>query len=316
VQADEDKEAITSNIIELTNELSEAICCNPKQITHSKAGYLFYTRLPLFSEFNYQSRNEETPHLVIKCAPVHGDRKFIAIEFKGHPYKNEHWYCALLWIIEIFGRRLLKQYWDKLIISHIDLAVGLDFPLNEVLFDKLWGQKAAVFYNNAGAHETIYLQPKNPKLEVAIYDRKAKMRNRRINKVAVENTRIEIRLGKLNWQFSELLSSPESTIKPFKMLKLYNFSKIKKSKQFNNDQLLALKVMGILPYLRTFNKYRRDTKRLDLKKHLIPILNIKLIEDLWLSELKRMSKLIPFRKYSSPVPKSLRAKFITEYFNE
>jgi hypothetical protein len=306
---------IISNINMIAKSLALKLNVGEKQIKYSRDGYSIFLRLPLFSNFNYSGRNEETPHLVIKCNHRLNDRRFIGIEFKGHPYKQEHWFCASIWIDKIFGRELLNTYWEQFQVTGIDIAIGSDIELNHYLFDKLWGQKAAIYFDSFAGFELIYLQPKNKKLEIAVYNRIRKLTNRKINKVAKEKTRIEIRIRREKIYLSDLFNEPEPLIKAFNMIKIYDLRRIEKLTLFNEDRLLAIKAMGVMPYLRAKKKYQRAVMRKAIKPFLIPLIDMDKIKSFWLDELKIIKVWTPNISYRGKRSKELRNKFIEEYIN-
>ncbi|MBL4940447.1 MAG: hypothetical protein JKY81_02140 [Colwellia sp.] len=70
---------IKRNIQELACKMADKTGIKPSQILHPRAGYQFYMRLPLYSDFVFNGRNEETPHIVVKCSHPTPDRKFISL---------------------------------------------------------------------------------------------------------------------------------------------------------------------------------------------------------------------------------------------
>jgi hypothetical protein len=281
-----------------------------------RQGYKLSIRLPVLSEFKYGGKNEETPHIEIKCDPYEDARNFIAFQFKGLPYGKSKWFVCMLWMEQVFGTELLEYYFNHFRITHAHIAFGMDIKLADVLFNKLWGQKAGVYYSKEGQLETIYLQPNNKNLEIAIYDRKSKMKNRNLKKEALENTRVEFRLGRLNLDFKKI-QQEDIISKPFNMIKMYDFQAVKESDRHSQDTLTALSVMGLLPYFRTLSKYRREVFKKNIKEYLTPICTEKELSKLWRSEIKRVTKLIPFKTYKkSTTPDHLRGIFNSTYFND
>ena len=286
---------------------------------HSRSGYEIFIRLPLFSNFSYASRNEETPHLVVKCGYIYGDGNFIIIECKGHPYTFEHWYIASLWLEKTFGYKLLAKYFEKMLITNVDIALGVNLKLENYLFDNVWSQKTALFTSSLGEFETIYLQPHNKRLEMCIYNRLSKVRNRGILKVPREPSRIEFRIGKLKLTAEKFFNNPTELLEAFRRFRIYDLEKVKLSNILSEDQLIAISAIGLTPYLRKKNKYNREYLRKVLKPFLIPVINFEIIYKQWQKEITKMKVIQPFKKYDNvngvDIQDDLRKEFIKKYTN-
>lgn len=280
------------------------------QILHPKYGYDNYLRLPLFSSFNYETHNEETPHLAIKCNYLYGGRRFILIEFKGHSYDAEHWLCCGFWLRKIFGKKLLEEYWPQMLITNIHLAFNFDTSINNLLFNKTLTRKSALYFNGHGEIETIYFQPKNRKNETCIYDRKAKMKNRNLTVSPETNFRAEVRLGKLSMPFDELLKKPESLIKTFNRIQAFDLQRLKEANIFHRDTLLAIKLGGIKAYRQQLpSKHEKELFNKKIKPHLNSLINMDFIRDSYRTEVDHIKIICPLIMRKHKKYKKVKKKF-------
>lgn len=154
---DEIKKAVDNTAI----HLSRIYKVSKTHIIQSKNNYNQFIRLPLLSNFKYNARNEETPHIVLQCAPIDETRYFIAIECKGHPYSREQFYSVRLWLEYIFSAQLLNIYKDRILLNRFDIALNTNLLLKDYLFDSKWSKKTALYTSAEGDLETLYIQPKN-----------------------------------------------------------------------------------------------------------------------------------------------------------
>lgn len=262
---DEIKKAVDNTAI----HLSRIYKVSKTHIIQSKNNYNQFIRLPLLSNFKYNARNEETPHIVLQCAPIDETRYFIAIECKGHPYSREQFYSVRLWLEYIFSAQLLNIYKDRILLNRFDIALNTNLLLKDYLFDSKWSKKTALYTSAEGDLETLYIQPKNSALEICIYDRKSKVRNRNIKKIPTSKSRIEFRFGKNQIPLSNFSSAELLIEKAFGRQKIYDLNTIRKADILHEDQLLALTSLGFLPFIQKQSKYKRSRLREAISAHLI-----------------------------------------------
>lgn len=283
-----------------------------KQILHPQGGYEFVLRVPLFSEnFNYTTKNEEIANMFIKCSPKASDRKFIAFELKGHPYKTEQWYCVRLFLEHILSVENYEKYWEEIKITDVHIALGYDLHLSELLFDKLRARKAGLYYNQSEP-ETVYFQPQNKAMQIAVYDRYTKVRKRGLNFQPKERTRAELKLGRQTMLLKEFITE-HTYLDKFYTLKAYNIQKIKNSQIFSKYELLALQAMGLTPFLCAHNAYEKSKIRRNLKPYLIPVTNLIKIKAKWLKEVKRMKVMDPSTNISNANQTKFKGRFRDMY---
>ncbi len=306
------QELIKRNIQNLACKIADKVDVKPSQILHRRLGYEFYMRLPLYSDFVFSGRNEETPHIVVKCNHPTPGRKFIVFEFKGHPYNKGRWYFARLYLEQLLSVELYKEYWSDIVISGAHIAIGSEIHIHNLLFDKLMARKAALFFSSDGDLELIYFQPKNRTLEIAVYDRNAKVINRNIAKRPNESTRAEVRLGKMNMSFDQFINE-HGYLNKFNYLKAYDFRKIIESGVFDRYQIMAIQAMGLTPFMRKHSKYERAKFRKALKPYLIPVIKLGTIETLWLKQTKKMAAMNPFTSIPRDKRKLYKAKLKIMY---
>ncbi|MDO6447153.1 hypothetical protein Q4493_15385 [Colwellia sp. 1_MG-2023] len=316
VKKTKEQSLIKENIRNMAKELGIAIDTHYNQILHSRNGYEIYCRVPLLSDFNYAKRNEETPHLVIKCSYMHGSRNFLLIECKGHPYSSKEWYLVRLWLERILGYKLLKKHQNNIYITSFDIAIGVDISIENYLFDFVWGQKAGWFTAPSGQLETIYIQPHNKSIEVCIYNRKAKVRNRGVLKKITSPSRIELRFGRRKIALDDFFNTLDFLPNAFKRSRVYNLEKIVTQSDLDEDQIIALQSAGLVPYLRKISKYRREKIRKQIKPHLEPTIDFSLAKPLWEKYLKKVKRMRPCAKYTARKYDLLRNEFIFTYFKK
>lgn len=306
------QELVELNIQDLAYRIANNTNTEISQILHSKGGYKYFLRLPLFSNFNYAGRNEETPHMVIKCCHKAGDRKFIAYEFKGHPYNKSEWYCARLYIEQTLAKELYKEYWSELLVTDVHIAVGSDIPLSHLLFDKLRARKAGIYFNSNGEMELIYMQPKNRTQELAIYDRHAKAKNRKLKFRPNEATRAELRLGKMRIPFTNFLVD-HTYVDKFQSIKSYDFKKLADAKGLGRYELMAIQSMGLIPFMRKHTKYERTKLRKTIGPYLVPVININSIKSMWSKQISKISVMDQFKDIPASKEKKFKAMFNSKY---
>lgn len=310
------QEIVKQNLVSIRDKVHKSLNIPKRQIMHSRNGYEVFLRVPLLSEFNYAKRNEEVPHIVVKCDYAYGNRYFLAIECKGHPYNKKQWFLVRLWLESILGYELLNIYKEEIFVTDFDITIGVDFPLGSYLFDFVWGQKSAWFTSKTGEFETIYIQPHNKRLEACIYNREAKVRNRGINKKIREPSRIELRFGKRKILLDKFFNTLDFLPKAFKRTRIYSLQNIIKQSDVCEDQIIALKAAGLVPYLRQISKYRREKFRKNIKPYLIPAIDFSKIEPLWNDELKKLKKIRPLKVYKGSKYNILRTEFVSTYFKD
>jgi len=303
------QELIMLNMEDLACRLANKSTAQLTQILCSKNGYERFIRLPLFEEeFNHAGRNIETPHMVVKCSPSSSSRRFLAIELKGHKYTKSQWYCVRLFLEHILTPELYSDYWNQLTVTNVHIALGSDIPLSNLLFDKLHSRKAGIYFNCEGDIELIYFQPKNRMQELAVYDRKAKEKNFGYKFQADEYTRTELRLGKLKIPLNKFISDHDYLNK-FKTIRSYNLSKIKRNGCLGRYELMAIQAMGLTPFLRKHNKYKRAKLRQSIEPYLVPVINMKTIKSKWLKQIDSISTMDPFTKLSASQTSKYKEKF-------
>ncbi|MEJ6534692.1 hypothetical protein [Pseudoalteromonas lipolytica] len=316
VRTSEHQVLIKDNLERIANSLSSMLSVPPSQIFHSKNSYEIFMRLPLFSQFNYSSKNEETPHIVIQCSYKYEttSRYFITIECKGHPYTRQQFFAVRLWLEYILGFELFEIYKDKILVTKIDVALNTNLALSNYLFDSSWSKKVATFTSANGDIETLYIQPKNKSLEICIYDRGAKIRNRGILKKLRSPSRIEFRFGKQKVLLSNYTTNNDSFHKAFVRLKIYDFSKVVDSELFNDDQLMALKSVGLKPYLQKASKLEREKLRKKLKPFLCAFIKPSSSQKLWDEALRKIKYLDPSKNFKGDSAVRVRKEFVSTYF--
>lgn len=291
------QDLIGLNIQDLACRIANKTGTPLTQILHPRAGYEYFLRLPLYSDFTYSGRNEETPHIIIKCNHTADDRRFIAFELKGHPYSRGRWYFVRLLMEQVLDAELYNEYWNKLTVSNVHIAIGSDIKLSNLLFDKLMARKAGIYFNSNGELELIYFQPNNKVQEIAVYDRNAKVKNRNISKRPDEPTRAELRLGKMKVLFCDFLDNHDYLLK-FDKLKSYDFSKAIVSGEFDRYEIMAIQAMGLTTFLRRHSKYEVAKFRKRLSPFLIPVIELDTINKLWQKEARNMAVMDPLM----PIP--------------
>ncbi|QUI64885.1 hypothetical protein GSF04_21345 [Pseudoalteromonas sp. A22] len=310
---EEHQELIKLNIEDLACRIANKTTAGLKQIIHPRLGYARYTRVPLFDpQFSYSASNREIPHLAIMCDPYSPCRKFLAIELKGHKYTKSQWYCARLFLEHILTPELYLDYWQELTVTKVDIALGSDIPLSELLFDKLHARKAGIYFNSDGDNELFYFQPKNRRQEIAVYDRKAKEKNFGYKFQANESTRTELRLGKLKIPLNKFLTEHDY-LKKFNSIKSYDLNKIKDTGCLGRYELMAIQVMGMTPFLRKHNKYERTKFRKAIKPYLVPVINMDAIKSKWLKQVDSISTMDPFTNLSTSQKTKYKEKFNRTY---
>ncbi|MBL4941912.1 MAG: hypothetical protein JKY81_09640 [Colwellia sp.] len=232
---------------------------------------------------------------------------YISFEFKGHPYSKGRWYFARLFLEKILTIKLYKEYWPNIMISSAHIAIGSEIHLRNLLFDKLMARKAGLYFSSDGDLELIYFQPKNRVMEIAVYDRKAKVVNRNIAKRPNESTRAEVRLGKMNMSFEHFINE-HGYLNKFDYLKSYDFQQIIESGVFCRYATMAIQAMGLTPFMRKHSKYERAKYRKALKPYLIPVIELESIQTLWLKQTKKMAVMNPFNNIPSRRMKHYKAK--------
>jgi len=306
----QEQQIITNNLEKIAQSLEQNNFGTKNQILHPKYGYNAFLRLPLFSSFCYEGSNEETPHLTVKCDYRYGGRRFILIECKGHPYDEKHWYCVRLWLKHIFSQKILKKYWDKLLITNIHLAFGFNKNINDLLFKKNMARKSAIYFDSNGGFETIYFQPKNRSKETCLYDRNIKMKKRKLTVKPHSDYRAEVRLGRMSMTFEEFFDKPESLIKTFSRIQAYDLKELEKGEVLSHDGLLAIKVMGVTAYLRAQpTKYKREIITKTIKPFLHKLIDMGLIRDLYGKEIDRIKLINPLVKRNDRLYKETKKRF-------
>lgn len=305
---------VKENLLVLSKQLAESTSTPLSQVLLTRAGYDYFLRLPLFSEFNYATSNEETPHMLVKCSHKASDRRFIAFELKGHKYSKGEWHCVRLFMEQILSAELYEEYWDKLTVSNVDIAIGSDLPISQLLFDKLMARKAGIYFDSNGDTESVYFQPKNRSQEIAVYSRLAKAKNRGLNIEVQENTRVELRLGKMQVPLNDFINNHDYLLK-FENIKSYNFGRIKDSSILGKYELMAIHAMGLTPFLRKHVKEERSKIRGAIKPYQVPVIDLKNINRLWLKQVDKLEVMDPFNKLPKSKQRYYKSKLNTMYLS-
>lgn len=290
---DEIKKAVDNTAI----RLSHIYNVPKKDIIQAKNNYNQFMRLPLLSNFKYKARNEETPHIVLQCAPINETRYFIAIECKGHPYSREQFYSVRLWLEYIFSAQLLNTYKNRILLNRFDIALNTNLLLKNYLFDSKWSQKTAMYTSAEGNLETLYIQPKNEDLEICIYDRNSKVRNRNITKKPTSTSRIEFRFGNNKIPLSNFSSAEGLVKRALGRQKIYDLNTIREAEILNEDQLLALTSLGFVSYIQKQKKYKRTRLRQVLSSHAITAIEASLQSVHYNAAIRKLRYLLLYKSF-------------------
>ena len=279
-----------------------------KTLVQNPKNYRYQLALPMDDAFKPFHKNNEVPHLRIYASPYDEHRSFLRLELKGHPYCDEKWAFANLWLDCLLGdagEMYLNSRRLKLSLGDIAVDVGVPISALSVCFSNI--RKTGAYWNS-GQLETYYLGTTKNCNRVCIYNRLAKMQSLLKNSITGKaETRIEFRL-KFNC-FLDQLSNKHLIQKIIKRIDIYDLVQMEKCGTFLPQTIHLFRNIGIQTILQTLDAEEKRRLRKKLKPFKLGFIKSDVIQTEMQTALARLENL-----YSSNQPLERHKKVFKSHY--